>query len=736
VSDQALTGRLLPQADAPPVVRLRQPQRDLRLAAPPVAALEVAASDDFGLTGLALEYRVGAGGAWQRQELGAAGRTVRLDYDWDLGPLNLRPGQSVWCRFAARDNDTVSGPHVAYSTTRRFTLADPRPRQAAARVQQAQAAERETLEQLQEEAREIARELAELQERVSNGEVRPGDATARATAEQAAQRQERLGQKVQQAVAEARQQLQEAGALTPEVQQRLSDLNQALRQALEQQLPRVVAQLRKLAQATPNQKWPQDLQAAREAQEELQRQLEQLAALLKQAQLETSLGQLRQDVQKLLARQQALDKERAGADRAELRQQAERQQQLGRDTRDLPARLEQVAAQSREAAPQLEQRLRELSAQTRQADPAGKMDRAAGQLRQGQSADAGQSQAGAMQDLQQLAGQLAGTQADVYARQRQELQQAVGRIMRDALYLSRQQERVLADTEPLAGQSRQETVQAKPQLQRLQQRQETVTKGLDGLQQRLGDLSRQTPLLDPRLVAGAQQLTAQAAQAAREVAGGAPTEAAADQREVMAGLNQLVQQFLDAQQSYQQASAQMAWQETLKRLEQMAQQQAGLNQMTQQMGSSGQPRPGPGAGELADQQAALRQALQQMLGQSGEGSGLGQQLGGVPAQMNDVAQALEGRRVTADTHRTQAQILHKLLDAQRSLYRQDRQDRQRRAEAPKPYRPPASPPQLRASVRPSRLTPPAPPPREWPLGYEDLTRRYFEAVGRGETIGR
>ena len=62
----------------------------------------------------------------------------------------------------------------------------------------------------------------------------------------------------------------------------------------------------------------------------------------------------------------------------------------------------------------------------------------------------------------------------------------------------------------------------------------------------------------------------------------------------------------------------------MKRLQQMAGQQRGLNQRTQQMGS-GAPQPTPGGmqlgnmpggsqpGSLAGQQAALRQALQKML---------------------------------------------------------------------------------------------------------------------------
>ena len=98
--------------------------------------------------------------------------------------------------------------------------------------------------------------------------------------------------------------------------------------------------------------------------------------------------------------------------------------------------------------------------------------------------------------------------------------------------------------------------------------------------------------------------------------------------------------------------------------------------------------------------------------------------------MDDVEKDLRGQNVTRQTRRQQADILHKMLDAQRSLYRKDKEERERKAEAPKPYKRPSSPPALRRDL--ARQTPPplAPPRQDLPLGYEDLTRQYFEALSR------
>ena len=95
-----------------------------------------------------------------------------------------------------------------------------------------------------------------------------------------------------------------------------------------------------------------------------------------------------------------------------------------------------------------------------------------------------------------------------------------------------------------------------------------------------------------------------------------------------------------------------------------------------------------------------------MLGAGGQAGGSGGPAGGVPGQMDDVEKDLRGEQnVTRETYRRQADILHKMLDAQRSLYQKDREDRQRKAEAPKPYKPPSSPPALRQTL--TQKPPPA-----------------------------
>lgn len=106
------------EVDQPPHVRITNPLDAVELdPAKQHLPLAFEASDDYGLSALQLVYRV-AGGEEKRQSLKPDdGRTTRGTYQWDVGALSLRPGQSVSCYLEATDNDAVKGPKKGVSAT-------------------------------------------------------------------------------------------------------------------------------------------------------------------------------------------------------------------------------------------------------------------------------------------------------------------------------------------------------------------------------------------------------------------------------------------------------------------------------------------------------------------------------------------------------------------------------------------------------------------------------------------
>ena len=721
--------------DRPPTIWMESPKQDFMLKELQPIKLSALAEDDYGLREVALEYWLPGEKSSRRVLLPASGVVQHVQYEWDLSPLHLQPGQSVSYRFLAWDNNVRFGSRVGVTRILKITLADRLPEEGAARLQQAADEQRQAVESLREQAEDIKQHLEDLQQQLQGNEEGKLPPQQLAELQQSAAQLQRQAEDVKQALAQSEQEVKQHGDALPELSRRLADINRLMRETLDVKLQEA---LRKLQEAATQQQQPQQaqqsLEQAQQAQEELMKQLDQLLALLKQAQMEGLIGELRQQIEELVRRQQDLIARRDKArNDAELRDQGREQRDLAGQTDQAADRLQQAAQKVAEQDEKLGAKLQALSEQMKQAQIPEAMRQAAGQLQDGKPAQAGPPQQQALEALQQLAAGLAGAQASVYQEMRQELTDAARELAAQALALSERQERLSDEVIPLADRMPEQLIQAKPRLEKLASHQQLIGAAAQRLTLQLHDLAGKSPLVDPGLVQQADEAAATAQQAARDLSAGAMPQAAAGQEQAMAQFNRLAAQLMQSQQGFQQASAQMAMQEYMRRLQQLAEQQRALNQMTQQ-GGGGQPLPmpgqQPGGQELGGQQGAIRQALQQMLGQAGQQSGVGQQLGGLPAEMNDVESQLRREQVTPRTLKQQERFLHKMLDAQRSLYEKERESRERLAEAPKPYRQPSSPPVLRATAVPPVTLRSSGAPQDLPLGYEALTRKYFEALAK------
>lgn len=111
------------EADASPQARLTAPGDGLELdAQAQTVTLRYEASDDYGLSALELLFTP-EGAEPRRVSLKPDdGRMTRGSYQWDLGPLGLRPGQSVTYSLEATDNDAVKGPKKGASAVQRLKL--------------------------------------------------------------------------------------------------------------------------------------------------------------------------------------------------------------------------------------------------------------------------------------------------------------------------------------------------------------------------------------------------------------------------------------------------------------------------------------------------------------------------------------------------------------------------------------------------------------------------------------
>ncbi|CUT05016.1 hypothetical protein JGI23_01863, partial [Candidatus Chrysopegis kryptomonas] len=112
----------------------------------------------------------------------------------------------------------------------------------------------------------------------------------------------------------------------------------------------------------------------------------------------------------------------------------------------------------------------------------------------------------------------------------------------------------------------------------------------------------------------------------------------------------------------------------LQQLNQLAMQQLGLNQATQELMQQLTLEQQAEMARLAAQQELIRKSLQELMKEaeiSGNRSRILGDLNKIAEEMKEVVSDLESNNLTEETIRKQERILSRLLDAQRSIHERD-----------------------------------------------------------------
>ena len=117
--------------DRYPEGEILSPDHDLEISGDEILPVQYRVKDDFGITGMRLNYQVGGREHFINLKNINPGRFIGPEiYKWDLGSLNLAPAERVLFRLEIWDNDAISGPKKGYSRTLTLLVRDERARTA------------------------------------------------------------------------------------------------------------------------------------------------------------------------------------------------------------------------------------------------------------------------------------------------------------------------------------------------------------------------------------------------------------------------------------------------------------------------------------------------------------------------------------------------------------------------------------------------------------------------------
>lgn len=727
-------------ADSIPVVRLAFPGQDTVLSAGYRQALVVEARDDYGVSGVEIvAWRVPAGGGEgeepriQRMEVGGT-RGVLVRPTLDMSRWGLLPGDVV--RYYARALDNA--PSRQEGRSREYVLRVPgagelrdetrdRLEDAAARLEEisAQAEEQSARNQDLQRQAEAGRSGA-TPSRGGDTRQDPMDFAQREEMRRAMEEQAGLTASVDSLAAElARMEegLREAGLLDPELRKDLQELEGLLDEIASPEVRERLQEMNRALQQNSSREIQDSFRQMNEAQEDFRDRLEESLQQFRRAAAEQDLRATTSEAQELARRQEAVSDAMERGDDVPLR--AEQQEQLSADAQALAERMEQLQERLENAGePEAAQGARDAGEMARQAQQA--MQQAAQQARAGDNQQASQQGQQASEALQQAVEELREGQREMQEEMQGAVVDALRRTAEDALSLSRRQGELREQMRGASAEERRE----------LQADEQALMQGLNNLAQNLALSSQGSPEVD-RQVGTAMGQAAQAMQQTMDALGGQGgrnPSSLGGAEQAMSALNEVARLSMENARRIEEGggegeSGEMSLQE---QLEQLAQEQGQVN------AESGQMMPLQLSGEslqgqmeqIAQGQDAIAGELGDLANQPGAND---QTLGDLEALAQEaaaLARELAGGRLEPETQRRQERLFQRLLDAGRSLEKEEEESEEREGEtAGEVQRVPIQ--ALDASSTGLRFAPPGTAElQRLPPAQRQLVLDYFERLNR------
>lgn len=667
--------------DGLPAVQITYPGRDTAASVDLRLPLVVDAQDDIGLAMVDLEtWRVsGAGLRSEPREVplwSASSRENRVDRlvlrpQLRLDVLELAPGDTLF--YTARAGDANPGHGMVRSDTFRVyvpTLSELR-RSAAETASELSRTGRE----LKEDAADLARAARDAERRTAgregdpqiarDGQSEASDFGATEEARRVLERGEDLDERMQamrREMEEMRSGAEESGMADAALREKMEQLDELFRQIEETGLGERLRQLEEALRNLDQPRTRQELGELSNTLRELEDRLERTLSLMERVATEQSMKEAVETAQQLADQQQSLSESFEPGEEWAGRQDeaADRVERLSEKMEELRQRLEQqgldaaadsVASGAQDAS-EAGNRMRAAAERARRAN---QRQQAGGQ----QAASQAAGQMGEAAESMQQAGQMLNEDW------KREALEAVERATGEALDLAAEQgelSRALelgeAGAADLAG------------------RQAALVQGLDRLLESLSEAGRKTALIDEmigRTAADARQQMQLLGESlgARE---GPPRGASSQGRALVETLNDLAGRLMASRQQVQNAGSATGMQEMLDQLAQMSQSQAGLNRESgglMMMQQSGQPMAmEQQMRRLAERQQEIARQLEE-LGDRPEARELAARPELLSTEADEIAARLRQGQLDRATLERQERLFRRLLDAGRSLERDE-----------------------------------------------------------------
>jgi len=717
---------VVPIPDRPPSIEILAPDDGDLLPRSQKVRLVLRAADEYGLSAIRLYYMIERrGGDWKRVSIYSDGQAAvgRLEgpFDWSLEDERILPGDNVLFYLEARDNNAVSGPSAARTETR--TLRAPTLSEIYADSRERENAQKEDMDEILEEGRELQKRVAELSEEIrAEGEM---DWSRRSEAKELLEQQRRIQEKLGEAAGQLDETLEslEANRMTSaEVGEKLEQIQSLMKSIQSEELQRAMEELRAMMEEADPEQVAAAMQDLEMTTEKMMESLDRTIELLKRILQEQKVEEMMRRMEEMIADQRELrDSTLAGGDEKTADDQEQLRDEFGEFQEDLG---EFAGGSDNRNVPGLE----EMSQKASSSGVDSLMSSAAEDIREGETEGAASSQSNAISRMLSLFTRLGKCQMSMTSALDDAVNEQIGRAAVELIETSRLQEDYASRLAAAGG---------RLPVKEMTGGQLEIRDAVSAIADELHRLARQSLRISREVLLDLGIAVARMDDAMSEIESRKAGDAARTAAGVPERLNLAAIQLLQAMSSSGSASGGGG-----KGMQNLSGGQSSIdNGMRDLLGGKGEGwsmEQRAAMERLAAKQRSMDELLEQILE---EGRGAENMLGDLSdlgGEMEKIAEQLERGELDRDLLQREERVLSRLLESQRSL---NRRDYSRRRES-------RTGDELRAVDPGSREY--APDDREvlldrirramreaGPAEYEELNRLYFRALsGKAREEGR
>jgi hypothetical protein len=712
------------------------------------------ASDDYGLSTLTFNYQIKKAKAGQLpmntvKIEKAAGKQIQYDYSWNIGDLNLEPGDEVQYYFETFDNDGVNGAKSARTGLMTYKM----PTLDEFRQQQADNSKeiKEDLEKALKESLKIQDELKKLRDKVL--QKKELDWQTRKEMEKLLDRQKQLQQQLQEAkenFEENNKQQQEFNQQNQDLQEKQEKLEQLFEETMSEDMKKLMEDIQKLLEEQNKDQMLEQMEEMQAQNEDLNKELERLEELYKQLEVEQLLDQQIQQLEELAKEQEDLAKQ--------TEEEQKGNEQLEKEQQDINEKLEQMDKKMEDLLKKNEElkRPQKIEDNKKEMNDAKQDTKDAKQeINNKQNQKAGKKQKSAANKMKNMANKMKQNRESGQQEQMEEDLKAIRQLLENLVGLSFAQEQNKKDVEG--------TTINTPRYVELAQQQYKIKDDFKLVEDSLQALASRQFQIESIINEKVAEINGSLRSSLQELEERRVSTATEQQQRSMKSLNDLALLLAESMKNMQEQMAEgMPGNQSCQKPgnskgkskgkkgegdsgkepnDKMSKGQEDLNKIMKELkerlekqgkekgnsgGGGGQPGNSKEFAQLAAKQAALRNALRQLQKEKQEQGKGDKALDEIMDEMNKIETELVNKRLNNEMLRRQDQILNRLLEHEKAE-REREQDEQRQAESARqiqPKMPPALEEYLkkrRAEVEQFRTVSPALKPY-----YKQLVEEYLK----------